>query len=154
MHWPFLEKSGPKKWVVEATLALKQNFLAGKLILTCNIYTVPFMSTVSQEGWKAKVLIIETVTCTVYFTIPERKNWGKGRDPLPLPFRHPSLSFIYPACHLYIQLFLRNIVGKNAHSNPERYFGWFLVHGSSKKVWKDGMRGHGCMFASAKAISP
>ena len=74
MNWPFLEKSGPKKWVVEATLALKQNFLAGTLILTCNIYTVPFMSTVSQEGWKAKVLIIETVTCTVYFTVLERKN--------------------------------------------------------------------------------
>ena len=45
------------------------------------------MSTVSREGWKAEVLIIETVTCTVYFTVLERKNWGKGRDPLPLPFR-------------------------------------------------------------------
>ena len=45
------------------------------------------MSTVSREGWKAKVLMIETVTCTVYFTVLERKNWGKGRDPLPLPFR-------------------------------------------------------------------
>ena len=32
MNWPFLEKSGPKKWVVEATLALKQNFLAGTLV--------------------------------------------------------------------------------------------------------------------------
>ena len=74
VHWPFLEISGPQKWVVGATLALKQNFLAGTLILTCNIYTVPFMSTVSQEGWKAKVLIIETVTCTVYFTVLERKN--------------------------------------------------------------------------------
>ena len=153
MNWPFLEKSGPKKWVVEATLALKQNFLAGTLILTCNIYTVPFMSTVSQEGWKAKVLIIETVTCTVYFTIPVRKNWGKGRDPLPLPFCYPSLFYL-PCLSFIYTVILRNIVGKNAHSNPERYFGWFLVHGSAKKVWKDGMRGHGCMFASAKAINP
>ena len=32
VHWPFLEKSGPQKWVVGATLALKQNFLAGTLI--------------------------------------------------------------------------------------------------------------------------
>ena len=31
VHWPFLEISGPKKWVVEATLALKQKFLAGTL---------------------------------------------------------------------------------------------------------------------------
>ena len=31
VHWPFLEKSGPQKWVVGATLALKQNFLAGTL---------------------------------------------------------------------------------------------------------------------------
>ena len=32
VHWPFLEISGPQKWVVGATLALKQNFLAGTLI--------------------------------------------------------------------------------------------------------------------------
>ena len=32
VHWPFLEKCGPQKWVVGATLALKQNFLAGTLI--------------------------------------------------------------------------------------------------------------------------
>ena len=32
VHWPFLEKSGPQKWVVGATLALKQNFLAGTLL--------------------------------------------------------------------------------------------------------------------------
>ena len=38
------------------------------LILTCNICTVPYMSTVSQEGWKAGFFIIEAVTCTVYFT--------------------------------------------------------------------------------------
>ena len=31
-YWPFLEKSGPQKWVVGATLALKQNFLAGTLL--------------------------------------------------------------------------------------------------------------------------
>ena len=31
VHWPFLEISGPQKWVVGATLALKQNFLAGTL---------------------------------------------------------------------------------------------------------------------------
>ena len=31
VHWPFLEISGPQKWVVGATLALKQKFLAGTL---------------------------------------------------------------------------------------------------------------------------
>ena len=31
VHWPFLEISGPQKWVVGATLALKHNFLAGTL---------------------------------------------------------------------------------------------------------------------------
>ena len=31
VYWPFLEKSGPPKWVVGATLALKQNFLARTL---------------------------------------------------------------------------------------------------------------------------
>jgi len=30
-YWPFLEKSGPQKWVVGATLVPKQNFLAGTL---------------------------------------------------------------------------------------------------------------------------
>ena len=29
VHWPFLEISGPQKWFVGATLALKQKFLAG-----------------------------------------------------------------------------------------------------------------------------
>ena len=33
VHWPFLEISGPQKWVVGATLALKQKFLAGTLNL-------------------------------------------------------------------------------------------------------------------------
>ena len=32
VHWPFLEISGPQKWVVGATLALKQKFLAGTLV--------------------------------------------------------------------------------------------------------------------------
>ena len=32
VHWPFLEISGPKKWVLGATLALKQNFLAVALV--------------------------------------------------------------------------------------------------------------------------
>ena len=31
VHWPFLEISGPQKWVVGAALALKHNFLAGAL---------------------------------------------------------------------------------------------------------------------------
>jgi len=31
VHWPFLKISGPQKWVVGATLALKQNFLAWTL---------------------------------------------------------------------------------------------------------------------------
>ena len=31
VHWPLFEISGPQKWVVGATLALKQNFLAGTL---------------------------------------------------------------------------------------------------------------------------
>ena len=31
VHWPFLETSGPQKWVVGATLVVKQNFLAGTL---------------------------------------------------------------------------------------------------------------------------
>ena len=33
VHWPYLEKSGPQELVVAATLALKQNFLAGTLEL-------------------------------------------------------------------------------------------------------------------------
>ena len=32
VHWPLLEISGPQKWVVGATLALKQKFLAGTLV--------------------------------------------------------------------------------------------------------------------------
>ena len=32
VHWPFLEISGPQKWVVGATLAFKRNFLAETLI--------------------------------------------------------------------------------------------------------------------------
>ena len=138
MNWPFLEKSGPKKWVVEATLALKQNFLAGTLILTCNIYTVPFMSTVSQEGWKAKVLIIETVTCTVYFTIPVRKNWGKGRDPLPLPFRYPSL--LSTLLVIYIYSYFEKHCWKKCTQQPWKVFwvvlsSWFFK--KSLKGWHE-----------------
>ena len=32
VHWPYLEKSDPQELVVAATLALKQNFLAGTLM--------------------------------------------------------------------------------------------------------------------------
>ena len=39
VHWPFLEKSGPQKWVVGATLTLKQNFPAGTLDYTCACIT-------------------------------------------------------------------------------------------------------------------
>ena len=39
VHWPFLEKSGPQKWVVGATLTLKQNFSAGTLDYTCACIT-------------------------------------------------------------------------------------------------------------------
>ena len=38
VHWPFLEKSGPRKWVVGATLALKQNFLAGTLTVITRLH--------------------------------------------------------------------------------------------------------------------
>ena len=37
VHWPFLEISGPKKWVVGVTLALQQKFLAGTLNTQINI---------------------------------------------------------------------------------------------------------------------
>ena len=64
----------------------------------------------------------------------------------------PVTLFYLPCLSFTCTVILRNIVGKNACSNPERYFGWFLVHCSSKQVWKDGIRGHGCMFTSAKGI--
>ena len=38
VHWPFLEISGPKKWVVGATLALKQKFLTGTLLSAVPYY--------------------------------------------------------------------------------------------------------------------
>ena len=38
VHWPFLEISDPQKWVVGATLALKENFLAGTLLLSTDQY--------------------------------------------------------------------------------------------------------------------
>ena len=44
VHWPFLEKSGPQKWVVGATLALKENFLAG----TLNQYSCFFKASFSS----------------------------------------------------------------------------------------------------------
>ena len=38
VHWPFLEITGLQKWVVGATLALKQKFLAGTLIITARLF--------------------------------------------------------------------------------------------------------------------
>ena len=43
----------------------------------------------------------------------------------------------------------RKVVGKSVCDNPERYFGWFLVHCFSNKFQRMA-RGHGCMFARAK----
>ena len=42
-YWPFLEKSGPHKWLVGATLAFKQNFLAGTLELVSMSTSQPFL---------------------------------------------------------------------------------------------------------------
>ena len=36
--WPYLEKSGPQELVVAATLALKQNFLAGTLTVITRLH--------------------------------------------------------------------------------------------------------------------
>ena len=47
VQWFFLQKSGPRIWVVGATLALKQNLLAGTLqllvILSTIFYTSAFL---------------------------------------------------------------------------------------------------------------
>ena len=61
VHWPFLEISGPQKWVVGATLALKQNFLAGTLS------TMQKDKSQSTEG-NAKGWIDLPVRNTVSFT--------------------------------------------------------------------------------------
>ena len=44
----------------------------------------------------------------------------------------------------------RKVVGKSARDNPERYCGWFFGLLVFKEISKNGTRGHGLMFASAK----
>ena len=41
-----------------------------------------------------------------------------------------NLNLIYAVCHTAIS---RKVVGKSACDKPERYYGWFWVHCSSKK---------------------
>ena len=55
--WPFLEISGPQKWVVGATLALKQ-----KVLCTWNVFTV-----VSSTSWLTNVLFANffSLSCRV-----------------------------------------------------------------------------------------
>ena len=48
--------------------------------------------------------------------------------------REPGLLIcrIHFFAHLYTAISVK-VVGKSAHDNPERYYGWFWVHCSSKK---------------------
>ena len=44
----------------------------------------------------------------------------------------------------------RKVVGESARDNPERYCGSVLSPLFFKEIWKNGTRGHGRLFASAK----
>ena len=48
----------------------------------------------------------------------------------------------------------RKVVGKSARDNPERYFGWFWVHCSSKKFERMARDVCDVMFAIAKGKQP
>ena len=47
----------------------------------------------------------------------------------------------------------KNVVGKSACDNPERYCGLFWDHCSSQKFWKNGTRDHGLCFPGLKRSS-
>jgi len=44
----------------------------------------------------------------------------------------------------------KKVVGKGARDNLEMYCGWFWSSLFFKEIWKNGTRGLGRMFASAK----
>ena len=75
VHWPLLEISGPKKWVVGATLALKQKFLAGTLLkqLTINNLWTPISTRIfifeSLRGLIIGILCYYCINNDVYFFI-------------------------------------------------------------------------------------
>ena len=48
----------------------------------------------------------------------------------------------------YLQLY--SCFEKRARDNPERYCGWFWSSLFYKEIWKNGTRGHGHVFESAK----
>ena len=61
VHWPFLEISGPQKWVVGATLALKQKFLAGTLefkIYWCNLLPSRHVLGMCELSLKSKPFLV------------------------------------------------------------------------------------------------
>ena len=61
VHWPFLEISGPQKWVVGATLALKQKFLAGTLefkISWCNLLPSRHVLGMCELSLKSKPFLV------------------------------------------------------------------------------------------------
>ena len=51
-------------------------------------------------------------------------------------------------CARYLQLY--SCFEKRARDNPERYCGWFWSSLFYKEIWKNGTRGHGHVFESAK----
>ena len=61
VHWPFLEISGPQKWFVGATLALKQKFLAGTQefkISWCNLLPSRHVLGMCELSLKSKPFLV------------------------------------------------------------------------------------------------
>ena len=80
VHWPFLEISGPQKWVVGATLALKQKFLDGTLLkqLTINNPWTPISTRIfifeSLRGLIIGILCYYTIKLMMFTFLSFRPN--------------------------------------------------------------------------------
>ena len=49
-----------------------------------------------------------------------------------------------------IQLFRERLSEMSARNHTERYCGWLLIYCRFQEIRKNGTRGHGLMFTSAK----
>ena len=75
----------------------------------------------------------------------ERLSFGSKHCTWPI---RNALTAPRKYCARYLQLY--SCFEKRARDNPERYCGWFWSSLFYKEIWKNGTRGHGHVFESAK----
>ena len=144
VHWLFLEISGPQKWVVGATLALKQKFLAGTLefkISWCNLLPSRHVLGMCELSLKSKpflvVISFNLLLTSRNFVDALRSSlcpssFSLRLMPMPCCYKN-SIVFVWPKKLLYI-IFDQVFCSKAFSLFPGMKYHSFSTFGNSRDL--------------------